>query len=393
MNARCCIATITLALFGTSPCAKAQAPTPDDFTRREVVFMDGKTRLAGTLFEPKSGAPYPAAVLLGGAERGPRTALKERMAQAFAGKGVAVLTYDSPGSGGSSGNARLQTRAARAGEAIAGVRFLKTQKGVSADRVGLWGVSEGACIALLAAGGNTDVAFVIAVSGPFGISPLEQLRYRIQTQCLRKGLVLEQVQEGLLFGEVLFAMLAGPGVVEWPLLETRAKRWPDRPWSDLMTFARTCRADLADQEWNRRWVAFGKAARHWKATPWYSTVVIEPERIERLLSLEARDIRPYLIAAPLSSGDFFASWAEHSGLLTVTCPVMAVWGSEDSFVPPSRSSVALRTFAHAAGKDVTIRVLDGASHVLTRGGPQTPFAKGYPDLLVRWLARRFPRRK
>lgn len=128
------------------------------------------------MFVPAVARDCPGVVNLGGAERGPRTHYKRKLASRFASQGIAALIYDSPGSGRSAGNALMQTKQDRVREALAAHDFLGEQAGIDRGRVGIYGLSEGAGIALLAAAEKPEVAFALPFSGGLGIPPLEQSR-------------------------------------------------------------------------------------------------------------------------------------------------------------------------------------------------------------------------
>ena len=53
-----------------------------------------------------------------------------------------------------------------AGDALAAVELLKKRGDVNPQQIGLWGHSEGAYVAPIAAAQSKDVAFVIGFSGP-----------------------------------------------------------------------------------------------------------------------------------------------------------------------------------------------------------------------------------
>ena len=72
-------------------------------TTEEVTFIIKEDVLAGTLYLPRE-KPCPAVVLITGSNRGPRGPLLQRIAEHFVQQGVAVLHYDSPGTGKSTGN-------------------------------------------------------------------------------------------------------------------------------------------------------------------------------------------------------------------------------------------------------------------------------------------------
>src|SRR5829696_7905314 len=60
-----------------------------------------------------------------------------------------------------------------ADDALAGVQVLRGRDEVDPARVGIWGQSEGAWVAPLAASRSADVAFVITV-GAIGVTPARQ---------------------------------------------------------------------------------------------------------------------------------------------------------------------------------------------------------------------------
>lgn len=224
-------------------------------TTKEVTFTNKKDVLAGTLYLPRE-EPCPGVVLITGSNRGPRGPLLSRIAQHFARQGVAVLHYDSPGTGKSTGNTMLQTREDRADEAISGVRFLRTQRPIDPDHVGLFGGSEGASIVLLAAAMHPqEISFVIPTSGGVGVgggSIFEQMYHTSECFAVENNLTLDQMQKIVTFEQLTYVFLTGLNLLEWELVETRIQRWPDEPWVDYvkiskmrtrsgtLTFPRSC---------------------------------------------------------------------------------------------------------------------------------------------------------
>ena len=70
---------------------------------------------------------------------------------AFSGGGLAVLAWDQPGCGPSTGDWRRQTLVDRADEALAAIGVLKAHPELASERIGLWGQSQAAvaCIRLI----------------------------------------------------------------------------------------------------------------------------------------------------------------------------------------------------------------------------------------------------
>ena len=181
MNRQSPIILIVIFLFFWGMCGtETEEASPSSLIHRELSFYSGKDLLRGTLFRPAKGSAIGAVVILGGSERSARNPYKKLIAENFAKNGLAALIYDSPGTGQSEGNALIQTKADRVMETIAAMRFLRSQKGIRPKKVGVWGISEGGSIALLAAAKDNETAFCIAASSALGVSPLEISRYRIE---------------------------------------------------------------------------------------------------------------------------------------------------------------------------------------------------------------------
>jgi len=137
-----------------------------------VTFQNGDVNLAGNLFLPAGEGPFPAIVLVHGAGKYTSQDYKY-LSFFFVNQGFATLTYDKRGvgaSGGSykrvdvdSGEAVLEDLA---GDAVAGIKFLKSNNQIDPNKIGFFGVSQAGWITLLAASKSSDVAFIVLYSGP-----------------------------------------------------------------------------------------------------------------------------------------------------------------------------------------------------------------------------------
>ncbi len=76
-----------------------------------------------------------------------------------------MLRVDDRGVGGSTGSIASSTTEDFAGDALAGIEFLKGRKEVDPAKIGLIGHSEGGLIAPLAASRSSDVAFIVLLAG------------------------------------------------------------------------------------------------------------------------------------------------------------------------------------------------------------------------------------
>ncbi len=145
--------------------ARPQEPKPPfPYTEHEVTFSNGPIKLAGTLTVPEGDGPFPAALLISGSgaqdrneevfDHKPFLVLSDHLTRA----GIAVLRVDDRGVGESTGSAIDATSEDFAGDALAGVNFLRTRDEIDKKKIGLIGHSEGGIIAPQVATESDDVA-------------------------------------------------------------------------------------------------------------------------------------------------------------------------------------------------------------------------------------------
>lgn len=300
------------------------APTED------IRFQSDGLTLAGTLHRPEGPAPHPALVMLQGS--GPTDRDSEGyfppIRDCFLDAGLAVLSWDKPGIGESSGDWRERTLFDRAQEAVDALAWLRRRPGINPRRVGIWGHSQGGWVGPLAASRDPEAAFVIVSSGP-GVTAAEQDRFGIEHTLRRDGASDDDVRHALRFVDALHA------AAERGLPYERAA-------AEVLEPAR--------------------------GTPWGS----------------------YFGEITAEYWTFFVRNLQHpydpvTALAHIRCPLLAVFGERDALVPVAESVRIFRAALATAGNpDVTIRVFPGADHRIRVGDPPA-FASGYLDLLRDWL--------
>ena len=228
-----------LALAGSAAGIRAQEPPP--LVTEDVRYASDDVTLAALYLRPDGDARVPAAVIVQGSGNSGRNNVWSRwVAETVARAGYGVLLTDKRGVGASEGDWRTVGFETRAGDALAGLRYLASRDDVRPDAVGLVGLSQGGWVVPLAAVRSDSVAFVVNVSGAT-VSFAEQSFHEMANTARQEGLPDHQVQEVLElnrragryaftgdwepYGRALEAALEGP----WGPLARGFPQTPDAP--------------------------------------------------------------------------------------------------------------------------------------------------------------------
>lgn len=283
---------------------RARPPVLATMPGEEIAFTNGAVRLAGTLVLPEAAGPHPAVVIVhGSGDQGRSNGFYRGWGEWFARRGVAALIYDKRGVGESTGDHETSTFEDLAGDVRAAVRALATRGNVEAGRIGLFGISQGGWIAPLAAARGADVAFLILDVGP-AVPVRDQELHRVEYTMKADGAEAADIDAALAYLRDVFAAAYGEAPVD-PLL-ARAEAVRAEPWSQ------------------------------------YLDVIATPDDLEgwRLIRYDP---------APVLS--------------RTKVPVLALFGENDTLVPPAENVEPMRRLLDRAGnRDVTIRVIPGATH-------------------------------
>ena len=210
---------------------------------------------------------------------------------------------------------------------------LAVLRAVDAERVGLWGFSQGGWIGPLAAAASDEVAFLVLIAST-GVTPAEQMMYAVERQLRLAGYGEEIVERAL-------------------ELRRRFEEWVHT------------RAPEPDE---------ALAAELWDGIdePWWGQVGLPPGLLDEeglRLWIEELDFDPRPVFA------------------RVRVPTLLFYGAEDSWTPVEPSVQAWRA---ARGSEVDVVVVPGAEHDLTL--PDGSLAPEYERTLVEWLTRLTPAR-
>ena len=215
-------------------------------------------------------------------------------------------------------------------DALAFVEELAARPDIDGSRIGLWGWSQGAWIAPLAASRSKRIAFLVLVAST-GVSPARQMLYGAAKHARDAGYPEAAVD----------AIVAARRLVD----DWRRGRVPIERAQDAVD-------DLARDGW------------------------IEQAYLPRELAA----------AGPWPNMDF----APEALFATLRVPTLLFYGEDDEWQPVDESVAAWRRAAKAAGNDdVTIVRLAGTAHAPTLGRRDgiDAIAPEYERTLVAWLRR------
>ena len=236
--------------------------------------------------------------------------------------GIGVVTFDRRGEGESTGDSSRGRFELQAEDALAVLRA------VDAERVGLWGISQGGWVAPIAAASSDDVAFLALVAST-SVTPAEQMMYAVERQLRLAG-----------YGDEVVAR-----VLE---LRRRFEHW-------VHTQAPEPDEQLAADLW-------AGVDEEWWGHIWLPPTLLDEESVR--LWIEEMDFDPRPIFA------------------RVRVPTLSFYGEADSWTPVQPSVDAWRA---ARGDQVEIVFVPEAEHDLTL--PDGRFAPDYDRALVDWLTR------
>ena len=319
------------------PLKRPQEPQPPfPYATEEVVFQNDTAmiKLAGTLSIPQGEGPFPAVVLISGS--GPQDRDETLMghkpflliADYLTRKGIAVLRYDDRGVGDSKGVFGQADSADFATDVEAAMAYLKTRPELNVEQLGLIGHSEGGLIAPLVATQTEDVAFMVLLAGP-GV-PGDRLLLEQEALIARAGGASEEaIATAQSRNKALFYLVS-----QFENKEALAQVLEDQ----INAFIDEEERVDFPQEMNRE--TYVKKQANQLANPWMM---------------------------------YFIKHNPAFVLESVTCPVLALNGSNDLQVSAAQNLPAIEAALKAGGNtQVTIKEFDGLNHLFQESATGAP---------------------
>jgi pimeloyl-ACP methyl ester carboxylesterase len=336
--------------LGLSACLLAQnatgaelvswsAPASVSVVEEEKIFESGSSKLSGTLYLARGRKPQSALVVTHAAAAPLRDLpLYRHLKEMLPALGIAVFIYDRRGSGKSGGDLQSSDYTLLADDAIAAVRMLKADTRIDPQRVGIWGLSQGGWLALLAASRSSEPSFIISASAPL-VSPDVQMMFRSINSLRVHGYPNADIEQMMATRKAVDDYMRGTG---------------DRATAQRLV-------DAA------------------KTKPWFKLLYMSEKVGDRATSRWRKEIE----FDPLRTLD------------KVKIPTLVIYGALDPVVPVAASVERLRV----AHPKLDVVVIAGADHAMqvsvpaqvqmdpARTNEQAPEAVEYFAIMASWLTR------
>ncbi|QDA60689.1 alpha/beta hydrolase family protein [Hymenobacter jejuensis] len=317
---------------------------PRPYREQPVRFRSGNLTLRGTLLLPNDTSFQHAAVVLLHGSSTPHQRDLYSYADLLARRGFAALVYDRRDAALPAGQLPEYSQEDLATDALAAVQALKKQPDIDSTHVGLWGISQGAHVAAIAASRpGRSVAFVVALSGP-GVPYADVERFQNASRLREHDVSAKDMKQAAKAFDQLVRFVHGGGESDTTQLhETLTEAW-QQPWAQYTTLPRR---------------------------------VPTPAEIKTQLRWRQLDLDPR------------AAWQQ------VKVPALLVYGSADERFDASESARRLRNVV-GYKQGSTVKVYSGANHELMLPGGLTKEDKwewprpapGFVDDMLGWMRAR-----
>lgn len=167
---------------------------------KQHISFKSDIELEGLLLKPKTPGPFPAIILLhgaGGSHQHHNKAFFRFHTNAFLKKGFAVLVYTKRGSGNNTINYDYFTYKQLVNDALAAITFLRNQKDIDQNNIGLMGVSESGWFTPELAYLDGRLKFIInRVSSPFSF--VQTVTHEVKMDALKEGYTATEIENEIL---------------------------------------------------------------------------------------------------------------------------------------------------------------------------------------------------
>lgn len=339
---------------------RPQEPLPPyPYYTEEVKFdnIEDNVTLAGTLSLPTKDGVFPTVILITGS--GPQDRNQEILGHKpflvisdyLTRRGMGVLRYDDRGTAKSTGDFSSGTSLDFSRDVLAAVDYLKSRPEVNANKIGLIGHSEGGLIAWMVGSENPDIAFIVSLASP-GIRGDSILLLQQKLIYQQSGISKEIVKDITTANSQIYGILSQAKDTSEVLIELSA------PMTKL-----------------------------------YEALISEKQR--ETISREAF-ISEQIATLNSPWMKFFLSYDPAEAIKKVTCPVLALNGSNDLQVPPKENLNAIKSLLSRAGNGhLTLVEIPGLNHLFQESSTGLPneygmieqtFAPTVLEIISDWIS-------
>ena len=357
---------LAVALLSLVPCT-VQASS--SFTTEEFTFEAEGLELHGMISRPQNVEAHSIVIIVHGYGRTnvvQNNGYQELRSRLTA-KGIAVVVWDKPGCGKSEGTFDInQPVESSADEVIAAIRALRENEEAGSEQIGLWGVSRAGWIAPLVIHKEPSISFWISVSGT---DAFENWGYLLRSNLEIEGYApseIEGIHHGWIEGNRIFR--SGGSFEEYTSATLAFKRNP-----------------LVQKLMGQEFVELEPGSEAY-----------EKARLHYLNNQKAYMAEGHLFDEKSGLQIIISDFDQM--LQTVSCPVLALFGSKDSQVDWRKTKKLYEnTIGLREDAQLSIKVFPNADHNMrmskTGGFFETheaeywnrPYADGYYEAMVAWL--------
>lgn len=242
------LASVVRPASASEPQAPWSAPPTTTIMEEEKRFTSAGVELSGTLYLPREGDALGAVVVTHAASLPLRDQpLYRHLKEMLPPLGIAVLVYDRRGSGRSGGDLKASDYTLLADDAIAAVRAVRRHPRIDRERVGIWGLSQGGWLALLAASRSPEVAFAISIAAPM-VTPDIQMIFLSENILRVNGYPQEDIDQAVATRKAVDDYMRGD--VERATAQRMIDAAKTKPWFKLIYMGETFQ-DRAVSRWRK----------------------------------------------------------------------------------------------------------------------------------------------
>ncbi len=293
------------------------------YKEEEISFINCGLPVYGTLTLPESGLADYGMILLHSSERSHRDEdYFTEISGILAESGIAVLRYDSPGSGKSPGKSFMQSFEDRKNEAVSAFEFLKKDERIKTDSIGFSGLSEGSTIAFMAGSELNDCRFIIPVSADYKVYTVENLLKDIRNDVKEEGHTEKRVEHEIFTSKLWFRFF---NLLDVNLddCKKRAEELGNGPWSSILDLLGKCEAMSASERLT------SLLEIHNSQTADYSDYQYMDYFLDEIAG---NNLTPEEFEKNYMIWSEFVSNNITDYLSNIHCPVFACWGGNDPYM-------------------------------------------------------------